>query len=65
MQLFKLVMACGLAGLAVPAVAAPTVWINDSNANLAKVNAVTGVATVVGNTGQVLTDIAFDSAGDL
>jgi hypothetical protein len=53
------------ATVAVPALAAPTLWISDSNSNLARVDVATGLGTVVGNTGTILTDIAFDSSGNL
>ncbi len=43
----------------------PTLWIDDTSGELGKVNPVTGAVSLVGNTGQVLTDIAFSSTGAL
>ena len=48
-----------------PAFSAPTLWINDSAGNLGTVDVATGNVNVIGNSGRVLTDIAFDSAGNL
>jgi hypothetical protein len=45
--------------------AAPVLWIDDSAGMLGKVDVGTGAVTVVGNTGHVLGDIAFDPAGKL
>jgi hypothetical protein len=40
-------------------------WIADANGNIGQVNVSTGVATLVGNAGVVLTDIAFSPTGAL
>lgn len=45
--------------------AAPTVYVADENGNLATVDVTTGTATLIGNSGIVLTDIAFDNNGQL
>jgi outer membrane protein assembly factor BamB len=40
-------------------------WIADSSGNIGQVDVSTGIATLVGNAGVVLTDIAFSPSGDL
>ncbi len=45
--------------------AAPILWISDDHGNLATVDVATGAATVIGNSGLDLTDIAFDASGNL
>lgn len=40
-------------------------WIGDSQGNLGTVDTATGAATVIGNMGSVMTDIAFDPSGHL
>jgi hypothetical protein len=47
------------------AVAAPILYIDDASGVLGKVDVQTGATTVVGSTGQFLTDIAFDPTGHL
>jgi hypothetical protein len=47
------------------AVAAPVLYIDDSNGQLGTVDVATGDATVIGNMGVVMTDIAFDPTGNL
>ena len=47
------------------AVAAPILYIDDASGVLGKVDVQTGATTVVGSTGQILTDIAFDPTGHL
>lgn len=56
--------ACALIS-ALPASAASILWISDSNGNLVTVDVATGDATVIGNSGAALTDIAFSPTGDL
>jgi hypothetical protein len=48
-----------------PAIAAPVLFVNDSRGQLATVDVATGAATIIGNTGVVLTDIAFSPSGEL
>lgn len=47
------------------AAAAPILWVGDSDGTLGKVDVATGTATVVGQMGAVMTDIAFDPSGNL
>lgn len=47
------------------AVAAPILWVDDASGLLGRVDVATGAVTVVGNMGVVMTDIAFDPAGNL
>jgi hypothetical protein len=56
------ILALGAAG---PAQANPIIWIDDVNGVLGKVDVATNAVTVVGNTGQILTDIAFSPAQNL
>jgi hypothetical protein len=46
-------------------IAAPTLWVDDANGNIGTVDVATGAATVIGNSGVMLTDIAFDPTGNL
>ena len=48
-----------------PAIAAPILWVSDSNGNIAKVDVATGLGTTIAYSGPVLTDIAFNGTGDL
>ena len=48
-----------------PANAAPVLWIGDSMGTLGTVDAATGNVQVIGNMGRIMTDIAFDPAGNL
>ena len=45
--------------------AAPILWVDDSSGNLGTVDVATGTVHVIGNTGHILTDIAFDPSGNL
>ena len=45
--------------------AAPVLWIDDAYGKLGKVDVATGDVTLVGDMGVVMTDIAFDPAGNL
>jgi PEP-CTERM motif len=45
--------------------AAPILWVGDSDGTLGTVDVATGTASVVGQMGQVMTDIAFDPSGNL
>ena len=45
--------------------AAPILWVADSSGGLGKVDVATGNVDLVGNMGSVMTDIAFDSSGNL
>lgn len=47
------------------AAAGPILYIDDSSGVLGKVDVQTGATTVIGSTGQILTDIAFDPTGHL
>jgi len=44
---------------------APMLCAGDSTGNLGKVDVASGAATLVGNMGHSMTDIAFDSNGNL
>lgn len=52
-------------GVASAASAAPILWIDDSRGQIGTVDVATGTATLVGPSGVVLTDIAFDPSGNL
>jgi hypothetical protein len=43
----------------------PILWVDDANGIIGKVDAPTGAVTIVGNSGVILTDIAFDPTGNL
>lgn len=43
----------------------PTIWVVDSAGKLGTVNVNTGAASLIGNTGQSMYDIAFDPSGKL
>jgi hypothetical protein len=45
--------------------AGPILYIDDSAGNIGTVDVATGTATVIGNAGVVLTDLAFDPSGNL
>ena len=45
--------------------AAPILWIDDSSGSIGTVDVATGAATFIGNSGVILTDIAFDPLGNL
>jgi hypothetical protein len=45
--------------------AGPILWVDDSAGVIGKVDVSTGAVTIVGNSGAPLTDIAFDSSGNL
>jgi hypothetical protein len=45
--------------------ASPILWVGDSSGRLGQVDVATGNVTLVGNMGSVMTDIAFDSSGNL
>jgi len=47
------------------ATAAPILWVGDGDGTLGKVDVATGVATVIGQMGATMTDIAFDPSGNL
>jgi hypothetical protein len=47
------------------ALAAPVLWIGDSQGQLGTVDVATGNAVVIGSMGHVMTDIAFDTVGNL
>lgn len=54
-----------VASLGQGAMAAPVLWVSDGDGTLGTVDVATGAATVVGQMSQVMTDIAFDSSGNL
>lgn len=58
-------IACALFSAGIAAQAAPTLWVSTGNAGLATVDVATGATSFVGDTGVVLTDIAFSPTGDL
>jgi hypothetical protein len=45
--------------------ASPFLWISDASGRIGIVDVANGAATIVGNAGVLLTDIAFDPAGNL
>src|SRR5436190_2757551 len=45
--------------------AAPILWVDDSDGTLGTVDVATGLATVIGQMPVVMTDIAFDPSGNL
>lgn len=47
------------------AIAAPILWVGDGAGNLGTVDVNTGNVNVIGNMGRAMTDIAFDSTGNL
>lgn len=47
------------------AMAASNIWIDDSSGNIGIVDSATGAVTLIGNSGQTLTDIAFDPGASL
>lgn len=47
------------------AMAGPILWVGDSQGQLGTVDVATGAATVIGNMGSAMTDIAFDPSGNL
>jgi hypothetical protein len=50
---------------ATTALAGPIMYVHDGGGNLGTVDVATGAATVIGNMGVVMTDIAFDPLGNL
>jgi hypothetical protein len=42
-----------------------TLWVDDANGEIGKVDVTTDAVTLVGNSGRILTDIAFDPNGNL
>lgn len=54
-----------LATASLSAVAGPLLYIDDSSGVLGTVDVTTGAVNVIGNTGHILTDIAFNATGDL
>ncbi len=63
-MIYRLPVLCALLGASCFGGSINT-WIADANGNIGQVNVSTGVATLVGNAGVVLTDIAFSPTGAL
>lgn len=67
----RTIATASLVALATPAVGAPILWIDDSSNRLGTVDVATGVGTIIGSfsgagfSGQTMTDLAFDPAGNL
>jgi PEP-CTERM motif len=61
----KYFLTAAVLSFAAPALAAPILWVSDSNGYVATVDVASGAATRIGGAGVTLTDIAFDSAGNL
>src|SRR5262245_20787282 len=59
------VLALALGLSASTALASPIMYVHDSGGELGKVDVATGAVTLIGNMGVVMTDIAFDPAGNL
>lgn len=53
------------AALSASSAFAQTLWVGDANGKLGKVDIATGNVSLVGDMGAVMTDIAFDPAGNL
>jgi len=64
-KLRVIALAATLAGGTASVVAAPIMHVHDSAGNLGTVDVATGNASVIGNMGVVMTDIAFDPSGAL
>ena len=48
-----------------PALASPVMYVHDSGGELGTVDVSTGAVTLIGNMGVIMTDIAFDTSGQL
>ncbi len=51
--------------MALPAISAPIIWIDDGNGVIGRVDVGSGNVTILGSSGTFLTDLAADSAGNL
>ena len=65
MKIAQTLVAAAALAACTGALAAPILWISDSGGRLGTVDVATGSTTVVGNMGQAMFDIAFDSVGNL
>lgn len=65
MKMFSRLLCVAALALPVAAQAGPLVWVGDANGNIATVDVTSGAATLIGNSGRVLTDIAFSPTGEL
>lgn len=61
----SVVLFATLSSISFTASAAPILWIGDSSGNLGTIDVSNGNVNVIGNMGQVMTDIAFDPSGNL
>lgn len=61
----NIALAAFLGGFISSAAGAAVMHVHDSSGTLATVDTVTGDVTVIGNMGHVMTDIAFDTSGNL
>lgn len=64
---FKRLLLCAWAAIACsgPAFAGDQIWVSDTAGAIGKIDVVTRLVTVVGNTGLSLQDIAFNPSGEL
>jgi hypothetical protein len=60
-----LCMGLGISQTVAASVGGPVLWIDDVSGNIGTVDVSTGTATLIGNSGVILTDIAFDPSGNL
>lgn len=65
LQLIRTGFACAMLSAAFASHADPVLTVSTGGGQLANVDVATGTTTVLGNTGTVLTDIAFSPTGDL
>ncbi len=65
LQLIRTGFACAMLFAAFASHADPILTVSTGGGQLANVDVATGTTTVLGNTGVVLTDIAFSPTGDL
>ncbi|MFP5392351.1 MAG: PEP-CTERM sorting domain-containing protein [Gammaproteobacteria bacterium] len=61
----SVIAALVIGAASLPAAAAPVLYVNDVNGSLGTVDVATAHVSIIGNTGQWLTDIAFDPNGNL
>ena len=65
MRIAQTLVAAAALAACTGALAAPILWISDGGGRLGTVDVATGVSSLVGNMGQAMFDIAFDSVGNL
>ena len=65
MKIAQTLVAAAALAACTGALAAPILWISDGGGRLGTVDVATGTASLVGNMGRAMFDIAFDSVGNL